>query len=305
MLRNTELRAQRLSTTLCCKLLEVSRDGYYKHKESTEDAEIKANSVLLFCQHLRDSLPKAGVEVLQNLCNQYFEGLFYVGRDWLSTLLRANNMLQRQKHRRVAPKTTNGVVKHGFSDHLNTTPKRILTRSCEAVVSDITYVKCKEGFVYLSLSMDAYTRVITGFDLQHDLKTTGPLNALKQTVQFYHRHGFNVKGLIFHSDRGCQYVSKEMTQYEASLGITTSVTQCGDPLHNALAERLNGTIKNDWLHNYEEMSFEETKASINRAIELYNTARPHRALGMKTPMQAMIPDYPNPLLTKEQKGEVA
>lgn len=299
MLRDTKLREGHLTITLCCKLLCVSRDGYYKHKDSREDAEIKANSVLLFCQHMRISLPSSGVEVLQNLCNQHFEGFFHVGRDWLSDLLRANNMLQRQKCCRYVPKTTNGVVNHGFSDHLNTIPKRILTRSCEAVVSDITYIKYKEGFAYLSLTMDAYSRVITGFDLQSELKTIGPLKALKQTVKFYRRYGFNIEGLIFHSDRGSQYVSKEMTEYEASLGIITSVTQSGDPLHNALAERLNGTIKNDWLYNYAEMSFKETKAAITRAIEIYNTARPHRALGMKTPMQVMLPNYPNPLVTGE------
>lgn len=304
-LSKTEISGKRLTITQLCNLTGVSRDGYYKHHWDSEEPEFKANSVLLYCQYLRESLPNAGVEVLQELCNQYFNGLFYIGRDWLSDLLRANEMLQRRRRRGGPPKTTNGVVNHGFRDYLNTTPKRIITRNCEVVVSDITYIKCREGFVFLSLSMDAYSRVITGFDLQRTLKTEGPLKALKQTVAFYQSHSFDVNGLIFHSDRGCQYVSKEMTSYEASLGIITSVTQCGNPLHNALAERLNGTIKHDWLYCYEEKSFEETKASISRAIELYNTARPHRSLGMKTPMQLVVPNYPNPLVSQAREEGVA
>lgn len=71
-----------------------------------------------------------------------------------------------------------------------------------------------------------------------------------------------------------------MTEYEATLGIINSVTQSGDSLNNALAERLNGVIKNDWLYNYEEVSFKEAKVAIARAIEIYHNTRPHRALGM-------------------------
>ncbi|WP_167620606.1 integrase core domain-containing protein [Porphyromonas levii] len=86
-----------------------------------------------------------------------------------------------------------------------------------------------------------------------------------------------------------------MTNYEAELGMITSVTQTGDPLHNAMTERLNGTIKNDWLYNYESLSFEETQKRISESIKLYNTARPHRAIGMIPPMQMLLPQHQNPL----------
>ena len=89
-----------------------------------------------------------------------------------------------------------------------------------------------------------------------------------------------------------------MTELEAKYGIITSVTQTGDPLHNAMAERLNGTLKNDFLYDTEKLDFEHTKSAVKTSVMTYNTARPHRAIGMKTPMQMLLPDYPNPLMSK-------
>ena len=96
-----------------------------------------------------------------------------------------------------------------------------------------------------------------------------------------------------------------MTDYEASLGIVTSVTQTGNPLHNAMAERLNGIIKNDWLYNFEDKPIDQVREILSQTIALYNTARPHRALNKKTPMQMLIPDYPNPLTTQPSKNQIS
>ena len=256
------------------------------------------------CRRQRERLPRAGVTVLHKLSNEYFRDIFTVGRDWLSKLLDANNMLLRETKKKRPPRTTRGVVNHGFEDHVNTIPKYIAPDNCRLLVSDITYVKTSEGFVYLSLTMDAYSRIITGFDLCKTLSTEGPLNALKQSIHFFTKHGYPLAGLIFHSDRGCQYISKEMTELEAKYGIITSVTQTGDPLHNAIAERLNGTLKNDFLYDAEQLDFEQAKSAVKASVMTYNTARPHRAIGMKTPMQMLLPDYPNPLLSKgKEAGE--
>ena len=304
-LESAKVRDQKLSITYLCQLLEVSRKGYYKHTFTEQDEDVKVASVLHYCQYVRSWLPRAGVDTLQECTNKYFKGTFQVGRDWLYKVLGANDMLLRSRKRKRPPQTTKGVVNHGFQDHLNTTPKYIATDHCRLTVSDITYVKCLGGFAYLSLTMDAYSRIITGFDLQPTLSTEGPYNALRQTVDFYQSHGFDLKGLIFHSDRGCQYVSKQMTDYEASLGIVTSVTQTGNPLHNAMAERLNGIIKNDWLYNFEDKPIDQVREILSQTIALYNTARPHRAINKKTPMQMLIPDYPNPLTIQPSKNQIS
>ena len=96
-----------------------------------------------------------------------------------------------------------------------------------------------------------------------------------------------------------------MTDYEASLGIVTSVTQTGNPLHNAMAERLNGIIKNDWLYNFEDKPIDQVREILSQTIALYNTARPHRSLNKKTPMQMLIPEYPNPLTTQPSKNQTS
>lgn len=218
-----------------------------------------------------------------------------MSRDWLYKVLGANDMLLRKKKTYRPPRTTMGVVNQAFEDHLNTTPKYIPTGHGMLFVSDITYLKTKEGFLYLSLTMDAYSRIITGFSLQRTLTTDGSLEALDQTVAFCRQHKTDLSGAIFHSDRGSRYVSSRMTNYQAESGMITRVTQTGDSLHNAMAERLNGTIKNDWLYNYESLSFEETQKRIAESIKLYNTARPHRAIGMIPPMQMLLPQHQNPL----------
>lgn len=226
-----------------------------------------------------------------------------IGSDKFFDILRPNGLLLRRKKKRGVPRTTQGIVDHGFEDHVNKLVKYLPPTHCRLCVSDITYVKCKEGFIFLSLTMDAYSRIITGWSLQRTLATADPLEALEQTVIFYKRHHLDARGLIFHSDRGSQYVSREMTSYEASLGIITSVTQTGAPLHNSMAERLNITIKNGWLYDYELLSFEETREAIGHIITLYNTARPHSSVDMKTPMQRLVPKYPNPLITKQIKED--
>ena len=96
-----------------------------------------------------------------------------------------------------------------------------------------------------------------------------------------------------------------MTDYEASLGIVTSVTQTGNPLHNAMAERLNGIIKNDWLYNFENTPIDEVREILSQTIDLYNIVRPHQALNKKTPIQMLIPDYPNPLTTQPSKKQTS
>lgn len=303
-LKKAKVEDNELTVNRLCRIMGVSRSGFYKHVPLEIDEGIKASSVLKYCIYIRESLPKVGVEPLLRMCNEFFKEKFTIGRDWLYRLLGANDMLIRKKKSYCPPRTTNGVVNHGFDDHVNTLPKFIPTDHCQLVVSDITYIRIKDKFVYLSLTMDAYSRIITGYSLQEDLSTNGPMEALKQTVAFYKKHLYQVNGLIFHSDRGTQYVSHQMTDYEASLGIITSVTQTGDPLHNAMAERLNGTIKNDLFFSYEAFDFEEAKKAIAKAVDLYNNARPHRAIGMKTPMQMLDHNHINPLTQRSSKRKL-
>lgn len=106
--------------------------------------------------------------------------------------------------------------------------------------------------------------------------------------------------MIHHSDRGIQYASRSYTDLLHERGWRISMTQTGDPLHNALAERMNNTLNNSWSISSSKQSFDQALLSVERAVRMYNEARPHQALGTKTPMQIIAPESENPLLARTE-----
>ena len=153
------------------------------------------------------------------------------------------------------------------------------------VIADITYVATCQGWAYLSLLTDAGSRAIVGYALCKTLEAEGPLKALRMAIDFYNRYNVDLSSLIHHSDRGVQYCSNLYVDMLKKHHINISMTQCGDPLHNALAERMNNTIKNGWLFDCEDDSFEQLDKRISDAIYAYNYVRPHQGIQMKTPME--------------------
>lgn len=280
-----------------CGLLGISRWGYYKHDEKESEESVLVTSIVLYCHYIRapDNLPKSGCRELLELCRQYFGERFTLGRDRFYDVLRANDLMLRKK--RFKPRTTDSNHQNRiWPDLLNTTPKLVAKRPGELVVADITYVYCNEGFGYLSLLTDAYSRYIVGWSLCETLETDGPADALTTAIECYSGFGIHLKGIIHHSDRGVQYTSQRYVAMLQSIKAEISMTQTGDPLHNALAERMNNTVKNSWLFNNGELDFITAGNSIGNSIRMYNTARPHQALGMKTPYEMISGHTDNPLM---------
>ena len=280
-----------------CELLGISRWGYYKHDEKGDEEGVLITSVVLYCNYIRapDNLPKSGCRELLELCRQYFGVKFTLGRDRFYDVLRANGLMLRKK--RYKPRTTYSNHQNRiWPDLLNTTPKLVAKRAGLLVVADITYVYCSEGFGYLSLLTDAYSRYIVGWCFHESLETDGPAQALTMAIGCYASFGIDISELIHHSDRGVQYTSKEYVKMLLSIDVKISMTQTGDPLHNALAERMNNTVKNSWLFNNGELDFINCGDSIGHSVHMYNTARPHQALDMKTPYEMMAGHADNPLL---------
>lgn len=230
-------------------------------------------------------MPRAGMRELYVMCRNHFGEKMAIVRDQCYSLFRSNGLVLRKKKR---PRTTDS--RHNFyiyPDLLNVTPKLTAKRFGELAVADVTYVETDRGWAYLSLLMDAATRMIVGYKLHPTLERAGPLAALRQALGFYKSHGIAPAGLIHHSDRGIQYCSNAYVNVLLGEKARISMTQTGDPLHNAMAERLNNTIKNGWLFDCEGRSFDEVEALIDKAVKVYNGDRPHQALGMRTPRQAM------------------
>ncbi len=288
------------SISACCALLGYSRQAYYKGKKSVDNEEdILISSIVHYCHYLRQEqlLPKAGARELYHLCKAYFKDKMTFGRDKFYAILRANKLMLKRK--RFRPKTTDSSKSRTiYPDLLNLADNKRLKVSYvgQMIVGDITYIACQEGWAYLSLLTDAYSRYIVGYQVYHSLEKEGSMLALAQAISFFKERGIPLKGMIHHSDRGSQYLSSAYTKMLDKEKIRISTTQCGDPLHNALAERMNNTIKNSWYVSSEAFSFQEVCQRVKQVIYMYNTGRPHSAIGFKTPLQCIENDAINLLM---------
>ena len=193
----------------------------------------------------------------------------------------------RKRKRRVS--TTDS--RHDLPIYPNLVKDLIPTRPMQLVVSDITYMDLwtnpidgESEFCYLSLVTDYYTKEIVGYSVGETLETRYTLEALEMAVRHYGKD--NLSGLVHHSDRGVQYASYAYTQRLKQLGISISMTESGNPKDNAVAERVNSTIKNELLKGMHFCSIGELKAALKVAVEFYNNERPHWSLDGMTPKQA-------------------
>ena len=264
-----------------CELFGYTRQGYWKAQQEQYREEIDTTALLNEVRDIREDMPRCGTRKLQVLLE---EAGHRIGRDHLFALLRAEGMLVTRKHYRIV--TT--YSRHWMKKWSNLIKGIAITRPNQVWVSDITYVEVYEDgirkFMYLSLVTDAYTHEIVGWALHDNLDTTGPLRALRMAIANFGSYG--LKGLIHHSDRGCQYCSQEYVNVLVENGIRISMTDKGDPYENAIAERVNGILKTEWLYHTRLTSRSAARNHIGRIVDIYNHDRPHMSNGMLTPAQA-------------------
>ena len=203
---------------------------------------------------------------------------FQIGRDAMFDLLSERGLLVRKRKRSGCVTT---FSKHRFKKYPNIIRDFVPNAPNQLWVSDITYIHLADGFAYLSLITDAYSRKIVGFYLSKDLSARGPLNALKIAIKTNHA----ITGLIHHSDRGVQYCCDAYVKILTDEKIKISMTENGDPLENAIAERVNGILKQELL---EEVFPDFITASNHVAIacSTYNHIRPHGSIDDLKPAEA-------------------
>lgn len=222
-------------------------------------------------------MPQVGTRKLYKLIKpELMERNIKLGRDGLFTYLRLNSLLVKPKKNYT--KTTNS--KHWMRKHPNLLKELKTTKAEEVFVSDITYLKSDEGTHYLSLTTDAYSRKIMGYELSDEMKASDVVKALKMSIK-NKRYSHQA---IHHSDRGLQYCSDEYQQALNQHNIMPSMTDGYDCYQNALAERVNGILKQEFLL-YQCKDMNELKQLVEESIYIYNEIRPHLSLGMKTPNQ--------------------
>ena len=191
-------------------------------------------------------------------------------------------MVRLKRRRRY--KTTDS--RHHYRKYPNLIADVVPSRPNEIWVSDITYVETDEGVCYLSLITDTYSHKIVGWAVGPTLETVYPLNALKMALATI--DDVTASRLIHHSDRGCQYCSNEYVSELKKRHVNISMTQSGDPLENAIAERANGILKVEWLYKMRITTRDECRSILDRIIYFYNTQRPHVSIGMQPPPKQYI-----------------
>jgi len=202
-----------------------------------------------------------------------------MGRDAFFDLLSSEHLLVQQKRRRHI--TTNS--KHWYKKYPNLIREITPDRPNQIWVSDITYIKTNQEFLYLFLISDAYSKKILGYRLAKNLDSTHAVNSLQDAIKNACQP---ILGLIHHSDRGIQYCSKEYIDLLNKHAIAISMTENGDPLENPIAERINGILKDEYLNDKSNNQSKLDIKQLSYAIEKYNTLRPHLSCEMLTPEAA-------------------
>ena len=224
----------------------------------------------------RKSLPREGVRKLEkSLKNEFTKANLKVGRDTLFDILRKYNMLTLRK--KYSCRTTNSL--HRFHKYKNIIKDIVVTRPNQVWVSDITYIRTVKGFCYLALITDMHSRKIIGYDLSDSLELSGCVRALNKALY----QAKNINGLIHHSDRGIQYCSNVYTQILKRNNISISMTEENHCYENALAERVNGILKDEFYLDQTFTDVAHAKRATKNAINLYNEIRLHLSLNFKTP----------------------
>lgn len=202
-----------------------------------------------------------------------------MGRDAIQDLLRKYGLIERPKRHYVF--TTNSL--HRFNKYPNIIRDLKVTRPGHLWVSDITYIRVESDFNFLSLVTDVYSRKIIGYCLYPTLARTGPLRALRMAIQTLEGPP---NSLIHHSDRGIQYCCDDYITELETYDIAISMTEDGDPYENAIAERVNGILKETFGLKETFSSSDHAQEAITRAIDFYNHVRPHTGIDNLTPAQA-------------------
>jgi putative transposase len=264
-----------------CQVLQISRQAYYKQRKRVERQQIEEHLVLQLVHGIRRSMPKLGGRKLYHLLAKDVQRLAGpMGRDKFFVFLRTHGQLVVRPRKYVS--TTNS--RHRFFVYQNRLKQWVVDGPNRAWVADITYLRLQEGFCYLALVTDVYSRKIVGFDVSQSLSIDGALHALAMALA----GATDTSALVHHSDRGFQYCSHEYIALLRNHGIEVSMGEAGNPYENAIAERVNGILKTEFLLDETFETFARACEAVREAVKTYNDRRPHMSLGYMTPTMRYV-----------------
>jgi transposase InsO family protein len=259
-----------------CARVAMTPANFYKGRTLRRQRALDAEPILEMVRQERRLQPRIGTRKLHALLQPELAAAGVgIGRDRLFGLLREHDMLVPPL--RGAPRTTDS--RHSLPIFRNEAKAIQTTGPNQVWVADITYLDTDEGWLYLSLVMDRHSRQIVGYHADDSLETIGCLEALKM-AQASLPEGARP---LHHSDRGSQYCSHLYVEQLGEFQMPVSMTELDHCAENAHAERLNGILKQEYGLGATFRSKDQARAAVVQAVPLYNTRRPHAALGYRTP----------------------
>jgi len=269
-----------LSKEALCRLFGKTRHALYDHLWRKEDVSLKQEIILQLVHKIREKLPRLGTRKLLFLLDPELKShQIDIGRDALFDLLAEHKLLIRQRKRKMV--TTDS--RHWMRKYANLIQRLVVSRPEQVWVSDITYIRMRNQWGYLSMITDAFSRKIMGISFRSDMLAQGCVDALHMALS---KRQYKDDKLIHHSDRGSQYCCKDYVDLLNSENISISMTERGDPYENALAERMNGIIKSEFNLYSSTLSFDDTYKLIINSVKAYNDIRPHGSWDYLTPSKA-------------------
>jgi transposase InsO family protein len=252
-----------------CALFGKSRQAFYEQKWQEEKELFQAAVIVDLVRKERQIARRVGGRNLYRILKSELAARqIQVGRDRFFEVLRQNDLLVKRRRKRTA--TT--MSRHQLPKYPNLAKELKVEQAEQLWVSDITYIRVGEGFCYLILITDAYSHLVVGYNFGESMDAAFCVQALNKALAGRRYAG---RKLMHHSDRGLQYCARAYVEVLQRDGIAISMTENGDPLENAIAERMNGILKDSFEFDRTFSSFEEARAFIHQAIEYYNNRRPH------------------------------
>lgn len=257
----------------------MSRQGYYATHRRRRKQQVDEAFILELVRAERSLQPRIGSRKLVKMLQpQFAEAGVKIGRDRFFELLKRHDLLVEPVVA-TGPRTTNS--KHCLPIFTNRLKHMKLTGPNQAWVADITYIRTREGFLYLALITDAFSRKIVGYHVGESLEVVGCLIALEMAIQ-----GLPAGCIVVHhSDRGSQYCSHAYFEACQAAGIELSMTEQLHVYENAKAERVNGILKLEYGLRFEFADKQSAKRAVEQAVYLYNCRRPHCVLNYRTPAE--------------------
>ena len=262
-----------------CELFGRSKQAYYQRSKYNYREEVKSEILCQLVEKQRAIMPKIGGRKLLRLIEPNLPEELKMGRDLFFDFLREKGLLVRKPRNRVRTTYSN----HWMHKYPNLVKDFKPTGPHQLWVSDITYISTSVRFLYLSLITDAYSRKIIGWALGNTLEACHSVNALNMAID---QLPGGIKKVFHHSDRGVQYCSNEYVKILKKKQFNISMTESGDPRDNAIAERVNGILKSEWLNQMKLSSIGQASSELREIIRIYNEERPHSSLDMMFPKDA-------------------